>query len=630
MVKHMYAPIVLLLCSNFLSFAVFVNSAKGYITGMAFRAWLEIFVGAVRPTPDRKALIILDNHSSRFDGDMLQFALDNNVILLSLPPNTTPFLQPLDVGVFGPFKKRMHSAVTTFCLDGSQRLHRLNVASVVKDAWLESVSVANIKAGFATTGIWPLNRFAVPDAKLAPHAVGVPEHVSPSITMLAPAVLSPVPGALASSASTGSAEFSVHKLAVPAPLLWGPAAAWDGKSWSSQFAEQDASVVLQAAVRASTPPGFITQTSVSPSQAAAVASARFSPVPLSFVVKSNGNTLQIPESLRHILYAPHPLAPGKPKASHKQSRILTAGGFIKLQQDLKCAKEQKNSEKLQRKADKAAAKEAKKEVKEAKKDAKAGKEAKESQQKAKSKAKATAKRAAKVNAKPAAKVKHRSSLIVDSDAEAEHSESGSDLTLALGTKDKPKRKAAYKSQYRFGDPDESDGSQSDIVMCAATSTSSSPSSASALSSASASSASVSAASSSEQSPIGASAQDKPNCKRKRDDTGDGESFGFLIVNLEVTATQLRPFGVVKLLESYNASLSTVRAEVWEPVVPAKLFGRYQPCPKDHVDVVPATVHYSEVELDRRGSLPGSVEEEMRADQVIRKQLAAYAKAISYM
>ena len=48
-------------------------------------------------------MLIYDSHGSHEKYELLCLAKEHNIILFSLPPHTTHKLQPLDVGVFGPF-----------------------------------------------------------------------------------------------------------------------------------------------------------------------------------------------------------------------------------------------------------------------------------------------------------------------------------------------------------------------------------------------------------------------------------------------------------------------------------------------------------------------------------------------
>lgn len=54
--------------------------------------------------------IRLDIHASHLYIKVLDFCKENGVILLSFPPHTSHRLQPLDVSVYGPFKKFYHEA----------------------------------------------------------------------------------------------------------------------------------------------------------------------------------------------------------------------------------------------------------------------------------------------------------------------------------------------------------------------------------------------------------------------------------------------------------------------------------------------------------------------------------------
>jgi hypothetical protein len=54
--------------------------------------------------PSIPILVLFDSHGSHVTVEMIDLAMENNIILLCLPPHTT-HLQPCDVGGFGPLKK---------------------------------------------------------------------------------------------------------------------------------------------------------------------------------------------------------------------------------------------------------------------------------------------------------------------------------------------------------------------------------------------------------------------------------------------------------------------------------------------------------------------------------------------
>lgn len=60
----------------------------------------------VRPTNDNRVLLILDNHESHLGLATINFARKNN-IKIAFPPHCSHRLQPLDVSVYGTFKKQL-------------------------------------------------------------------------------------------------------------------------------------------------------------------------------------------------------------------------------------------------------------------------------------------------------------------------------------------------------------------------------------------------------------------------------------------------------------------------------------------------------------------------------------------
>lgn len=66
--------------------------------------YMDQFIKFVKPTPSEPVLLLLDNHGSHIDIEVVDKAKENGVIMLSFPPHCSHRLQPLDVGVYGPFK----------------------------------------------------------------------------------------------------------------------------------------------------------------------------------------------------------------------------------------------------------------------------------------------------------------------------------------------------------------------------------------------------------------------------------------------------------------------------------------------------------------------------------------------
>ena len=85
--------------------AVYDISKSGWFDGRTFNRWFfEIFLPHAQELQGRK-VIISDNLGSHFSPDVIQATLDHNISFITLLPNATHLLQPLDVAVFRGLKR---------------------------------------------------------------------------------------------------------------------------------------------------------------------------------------------------------------------------------------------------------------------------------------------------------------------------------------------------------------------------------------------------------------------------------------------------------------------------------------------------------------------------------------------
>lgn len=80
------------------------GNSSGWMTSKEFLQYIDHFIKHTRPSPSDPVLLLLDNHQSHVDIDVVEKAKVNSIVMLSFPPHCTHRLQPLDVGVNGPFK----------------------------------------------------------------------------------------------------------------------------------------------------------------------------------------------------------------------------------------------------------------------------------------------------------------------------------------------------------------------------------------------------------------------------------------------------------------------------------------------------------------------------------------------
>ncbi|XP_057310641.1 uncharacterized protein LOC130648605 [Hydractinia symbiolongicarpus] len=83
--------------------AVYGKSDNGYMDEDLFFKWFtRLFVPKTKHLGKR--ILIIDGHGSHINLNLIDAAMENQVILYCLPPHTTHVLQPLDVGLYGPLK----------------------------------------------------------------------------------------------------------------------------------------------------------------------------------------------------------------------------------------------------------------------------------------------------------------------------------------------------------------------------------------------------------------------------------------------------------------------------------------------------------------------------------------------
>ena len=90
-------------------------SDSGWMQAKLFDSWFRKHFMRYAPA-SRPLLLLLDGHSSHYCPDTINLAAENGIIIFTLPPNTTHLTQPLDKGIFGPFK--MHWKIFKLAIQG--------------------------------------------------------------------------------------------------------------------------------------------------------------------------------------------------------------------------------------------------------------------------------------------------------------------------------------------------------------------------------------------------------------------------------------------------------------------------------------------------------------------------------
>lgn len=133
------------------------NSPKsGWITNELFLKVLEHVAKHTRSSIDLPILLIMDNHESHCNLDVIQYARNNGIVILTIPPHCSHRLQPLDVSILGPFKRHLATVQNDWLTNNPGRKISIHdLAGLASKAFDLAFTRQNIMKGFQECGIWP-------------------------------------------------------------------------------------------------------------------------------------------------------------------------------------------------------------------------------------------------------------------------------------------------------------------------------------------------------------------------------------------------------------------------------------------------------------------------------------------
>ncbi|KAJ8870481.1 hypothetical protein PR048_029503 [Dryococelus australis] len=110
---------------------------SGWMTGGNIEIYWDHFIIFVKCAKEMPVLAILDSHDSHTTPAGNQKCKDSGIIRLTIPPHTSHKLQPLDRGVFGPFKHFINQASDDFMANNPE-VCPFNSDVFTNDDFLES------------------------------------------------------------------------------------------------------------------------------------------------------------------------------------------------------------------------------------------------------------------------------------------------------------------------------------------------------------------------------------------------------------------------------------------------------------------------------------------------------------
>ncbi|KAE9027795.1 hypothetical protein PF010_g2565 [Phytophthora fragariae] len=120
--------------------ATVTTSPSGFMNMELFAEWLHFFSGSMPASIPRPLVLILDGCGSHHSDKVVDAADALDILLVSLPPNGTHLLQPLDVAVFATLKSKIHNIISELVDEDDNGYFNLSKDDAIKVASLVAIS----------------------------------------------------------------------------------------------------------------------------------------------------------------------------------------------------------------------------------------------------------------------------------------------------------------------------------------------------------------------------------------------------------------------------------------------------------------------------------------------------------
>lgn len=137
--------------------AAWTCTARGWIDAATWITVIEYIVAFKKPTAARPMILIADCHSTRYDIKALEWARKNHCHVFLLPPNATAILQPLDLAVYSPFKRKLQELFNTE-LTNQRPISKVTCPKLVCQAWELAAVKSTIRSGWRAANMATFNR----------------------------------------------------------------------------------------------------------------------------------------------------------------------------------------------------------------------------------------------------------------------------------------------------------------------------------------------------------------------------------------------------------------------------------------------------------------------------------------
>lgn len=161
MVVYSYKRIPKNIASRFPKDWALGRSDNGWMTQETFYEYITniFFPWVVKNKVTLPIVLFVDGHASHMNLQLSRFCSERGIVLISLFPNSTHILQPLDVAVFRSLKSVWKKVVQSWRSQNlGVKLDKEMFAPLLKKAFNEVTNLPNsIQNGFRACGLYPLN-----------------------------------------------------------------------------------------------------------------------------------------------------------------------------------------------------------------------------------------------------------------------------------------------------------------------------------------------------------------------------------------------------------------------------------------------------------------------------------------
>lgn len=164
------------------------KSESGWMTSECFFEFISnVFLPYLKEEKAKFPVVVfLDGHSSHLSLELSEFCSSNQIILISLFPNATHILQPLDVAVFGPIKSKWKQICRQWRIENDGReINKADVPLALSRFIGGDPSMQeNVISGFKSTGLFPFEPNNVDYSKIVERPVRAEDTITGKIKIV--------------------------------------------------------------------------------------------------------------------------------------------------------------------------------------------------------------------------------------------------------------------------------------------------------------------------------------------------------------------------------------------------------------------------------------------------------------